>query len=45
VVPVAALEDVIRSKRAADRPKDRQQLPILETLLEEIRQRGDKNPE
>jgi len=44
VVPVAALEDVIRSKRAADRPKDRQQLPILETLLEEIRQR-DKNPE
>jgi hypothetical protein len=34
-VPVASLEDVIRSKEAADRPKDRGQLPILRALLEE----------
>jgi predicted nucleotidyltransferase len=40
VVPVASLEDVIRSKRAAGREKDLQQLPILELLLEEIRKRG-----
>jgi hypothetical protein len=39
-VPVAALEDVIRSKRAAGRPKDLQALPTLEILLEEIRKRG-----
>ncbi len=38
-VPVASLEDVIRSKRAAGRPKDLQALPTLETLLEEIRKR------
>ncbi len=30
---VAALEDVIRSKRAANRPKDRAQLPVLEDTL------------
>ena len=30
VVPVAALEDVIASKRAANRPKDRAALPALE---------------
>lgn len=30
---VASLADVIRSKRAADRPKDRAQLPILEETL------------
>ncbi len=41
IVPVAALEDVIRSKRAAGRPKDLQALPTLETLLEEIRKRGE----
>ena len=40
VVPVASLEDVIRSKRAAGREKDLQQLPTLELLLEEIRKRG-----
>ena len=28
-VSVAALEDVIRSKEAADRPKDRRSLPVL----------------
>jgi hypothetical protein len=39
-VPVAALEDVIRSKEAADRPRDRRALPVLRQLLEEIRRRG-----
>ncbi len=34
-VPVASLEDVICSKEAADRPKDRGQLPTLRALLEE----------
>jgi hypothetical protein len=31
---VASLEDVIRSKEAADRPRDREQLPTLRRLLE-----------
>jgi hypothetical protein len=38
-IPVAALEDVIRSKEAADRPKDRRSLPVLRQLLDEIRKR------
>jgi predicted nucleotidyltransferase len=42
IVPVASLEDVIRSKRAAGRPKDLQQLPTLELLLEELRKRGEQ---
>lgn len=36
-IRVAALADIIRSKRAADRPKDRATLPILYALEEEIR--------
>lgn len=32
-VPVAALEDIIRSKEAANREKDRQALPTLRVLL------------
>lgn len=36
-VPVASLDDVIRSKRAANRAKDRAALPELEALREEIR--------
>jgi hypothetical protein len=36
---VAKLEDVIRSKEAANRPKDIAALPILRTLLAEIRRR------
>jgi len=32
-VRVASLADIIRSKRATDRPKDRAQLPILEETL------------
>ena len=35
-VHVAALADVIRSKEAADRPKDHATLPILRALQEEI---------
>jgi hypothetical protein len=33
VVPVASLSDIIRSKEAAGRPKDREQLPTLRALL------------
>ena len=40
-IKVAALDDVIRSKEAANRPKDQRSLPILRQLLEEIRK---KNP-
>jgi hypothetical protein len=36
-VPVASLEDVIRSKEAANRGKDRATLPLLRRTLEEIR--------
>ena len=35
-VPVASLADIIRSKEAADRPKDRATLPILYALEDEI---------
>lgn len=40
VVPVASLEDVIRSKEAAGRAKDMQGLPTLRTLLTMKRDRG-----
>ena len=36
-VRVASLADVIRSKAAADRPKDRSALPVLRRLLEQQR--------
>lgn len=39
-VQVAALADIIRSKEAADRPKDRATLPILRALEDEIRRHG-----
>jgi len=39
-VPVAALADVIRSKEAADRERDRAILPVLRALLERQRERG-----
>ena len=42
--PVASLEDVIRSKEAAGRPKDLAALPILRQLLEEIRKRRPPKP-
>ena len=35
VVPVASLADVVRSKTAAGRDKDRAQLPLLRRLLED----------
>jgi hypothetical protein len=38
-IAVAALEDVIRSKEAANRPKDRRSLPVLRQLLDEVRKR------
>lgn len=39
VIRVAALDDIIQSKRAADRPKDRRALPYLESLRD-IRRSG-----
>ena len=33
VVPVASLADIIRSKQAANRPKDQRVLPTLRELL------------
>jgi hypothetical protein len=38
--PIADLEDVIRSKRAANRPKDVAALPTLLTLLAETKRRA-----
>ena len=38
-VPVAALEDIIRSKEAANRPKDQAALPLLRELLRELRRK------
>lgn len=40
-IAVAALDDIIRSKEAANRPKDQRTLPLLRQLLEELRRRGD----
>jgi hypothetical protein len=45
-VSVASLDDVIRSKEAADRPKDRATLPVLYGLRDEIaesRERASRN--
>lgn len=39
-VKVASLDDVIRSKEAADRPRDRAALPVLYALREEIESRS-----
>jgi hypothetical protein len=44
-VAVAALEDVIRSKEAANRPKDLRTLPVLRQLLEEIKTRKGRRPQ
>lgn len=40
-IHVAALEDVIRSKEAANRPKDLRSLPVLRQLLEAIRKQSE----
>ena len=44
IVPVASLADIIRSKRAAGRPKDLAVLPILEALQDEIADRERRKP-
>ena len=41
VAPVAALEDIIRSKQAANRAKDLAALPTLRTLLDEARRKQE----
>jgi len=41
-VPVVAIEDLIRLKEAAGRPKDRVELEILAALKEEIERGGGK---
>lgn len=40
-IPVAALTDIIRSKEAAGRDKDRLTLPTLRRLLERLEREGD----
>jgi len=40
-VRVASIDDLIRMKRSADRPKDRVELEILGALREELEERGD----
>jgi hypothetical protein len=40
---VLSLEDIVKSKRAADRPKDRAVLPILEATLHAIEARKAKS--
>ena len=39
-VAVASLADVIRSKEAANRPKDQTALPALRLLLQQLKTRG-----
>lgn len=39
VISVASLEDVIRSKQAVNRQKDREQLPTLKALIKEVKKR------
>jgi hypothetical protein len=36
---IASLDDIIDSKRAANRPKDQMALPYLESLRDELRKR------
>jgi hypothetical protein len=40
VAPTASLEDIIRSKAAADRPKDREALPVLRELARQLAARS-----
>ena len=44
-VALASLDDVIASKEAADRPKDRQALPILRALRQRLRTDGERSQE
>ncbi len=41
IVFVASLDDIIDSKKAANRPKDQMALPYLESLRDEIRRREE----
>jgi len=41
----ASLADIISSKRAANRPKDRAQLPVLESTLRVLEAMRDEPPE
>ncbi|MGI8578077.1 MAG: hypothetical protein ACR2KG_09215 [Nocardioidaceae bacterium] len=43
-VHVAALADIVRSKEAADRKKDRLVLPVLRRLLGALEEEGSKDP-
>jgi hypothetical protein len=43
-VRIAALHDIINSKRAAGRPKDQHALPYLESLRDEIARRPHRPP-
>lgn len=43
-VDVAALADIVRSKEAADREKDRLVLPVLRRLLGALEEEGSKDP-
>jgi hypothetical protein len=36
VAPTASLDDIIRSKAAANRPKERDALPVLQELARQI---------
>jgi len=40
-IPIAALEDIIRSKEIADRPADRETLPELRRLRDELEDQRD----
>jgi hypothetical protein len=42
MVVVASLDDVIDSKQAANRPKDHQALPYLESLRDELRRQSNE---
>ncbi len=42
IAPTASIEDIIRSKEAAGRPKDREALPVLRDLARQIAERSGK---
>jgi hypothetical protein len=44
MVKVAALDDLIRSKTAANRPKDQEALPELETIARRLRHQTEPQP-
>lgn len=44
IVKVAALDDIIRSKATANRPKDQEALPELEALARRLRDNTERRP-